>query len=163
MTDEIARLRELLAGATARPWRWSHLLDGIEARAILDGSGYFFASSDDPQNGELIAAAVNALPALLDRLEAAEREIGFYRAMADGAMEPVRRLATEALQAEKEARRAAERRVGELKVALVECAIPLETLVAVEGDERSALAEETRDGILRAVLKIRAALRGEEA
>jgi hypothetical protein len=38
----------------------------------------------------------------------------------------------------------------------------LETLAAVEGDERSALAEETRDGVLRAVLKIRAALRGEE-
>jgi hypothetical protein len=75
MTGEIARLRELLAGATARPWRWSHLLDGIEARAILDGSGYFFASSDDPQNGELIAAAVNALPALLDRLEAAEQRV----------------------------------------------------------------------------------------
>jgi hypothetical protein len=54
----------------------------------LDGSGYFFASSDDPQNGELIAAAVNALPALLDRLEAAERRV----AELEGAARSILRL-----------------------------------------------------------------------
>lgn len=68
-------LRELLAAATPGPWRvhaalgdefW-YLSSGPDTNLIAQGS---FAFAD----AELIAAAVNALPGLLDRAERAEKE-----------------------------------------------------------------------------------------
>jgi len=54
---DVAELRRLLAAATDHP------LAALEDEGILQA-----------QDCDLIVAAVNALPALLDRLEAAERE-----------------------------------------------------------------------------------------
>jgi hypothetical protein len=93
MTDEIARLRELLAKATPGPWRNE---GGGDIGQLTDGGkGYplnYYPDSIDVlelrcdgdcrgcpgwhsgHDVELACEAVNALPALLDRLEAAERE-----------------------------------------------------------------------------------------
>lgn len=79
MIDE-AKLRELTAGATAGPWRKELAVGGCSA-VILDGTGYLFGQIDDHQNAAFIAAAREAVPALLaevDRLRAALR--GLYDA-----------------------------------------------------------------------------------
>jgi hypothetical protein len=74
-----AELRRLLAEAT--PGRWYHLIDdyGVEG---LQGTMFLTHEVNDSQdalagglswpNAALIVAAVNALPALLDELDAAE-------------------------------------------------------------------------------------------
>jgi hypothetical protein len=89
MTDEIARLRELLAKATLEPWGmyngYGPCEDGLTRCASIGRmEGHRETVLVSPHDSadlaakhedfELIAAAVNALPALLDRLEAAERE-----------------------------------------------------------------------------------------
>jgi hypothetical protein len=91
MTDEIARLRELLAKATPGPWGmyngYGPCEDGLTRCASIGRmEGHRetvmvspFDSADlaaKHEDFELIASAVNALPALLDRLEAAERRAG---------------------------------------------------------------------------------------
>jgi hypothetical protein len=94
MTDEIARLRELLAKATPGPWGmyngYGPCKDGLTRCASIGrmeghretvlvsplDSADLAAKHED---FELIASAVNALPALLDRLEAAERERDLLR------------------------------------------------------------------------------------
>lgn len=83
MTD-IAELRRLLGEATPGPWAISEIGSGFE---IESSDGLFVAqafqtkpirSAIDHQerraNAALIVAAVNALPALLERLEAAGRD-----------------------------------------------------------------------------------------
>lgn len=97
---DLAELRRLLAEATPGPWRVAHVPDDRDpaeylAELLSYGSGRCWGLAvpiDDAtdindeakfpsitgngptseQNARLIAAAVNALPALLDRLEAAE-------------------------------------------------------------------------------------------
>jgi len=87
-TLDTAALRELLAQATPGPWT----LDTLQESTVTRGSLYAVTSpgwrelatvygNETPEleeqgaaNGPLIVAAVNALPALLDRLETAERE-----------------------------------------------------------------------------------------
>jgi hypothetical protein len=54
MTD-LRKLYAAIEGRTKGPWRYAQLLDGIEARALLDGGGYHFGQIDDIQNGEFIA------------------------------------------------------------------------------------------------------------
>lgn len=67
----LKKAREVAGARTARGWRYAHLLDGIEARAILDGNGYLFGRVDDLQNGEFIIAAERLFDALLDVASAA--------------------------------------------------------------------------------------------
>jgi hypothetical protein len=103
MTDEIAELRALLEKATPRPWAvrpdvdrigrkrgWLCLWNG--ARPVVypatvethDGeSGEITTWSGvqiSPDDAALIVAAVNALPALLTRVEAAESALAASRA-----------------------------------------------------------------------------------
>lgn len=78
MTDQIdiADLREKLAGATPGPWAALDYLYGgfddygrvriIDAADSLDDN---IAESVLPADAVLVAAAVNALPALLDEIE----------------------------------------------------------------------------------------------
>jgi len=78
MTDEIARLRELLAKATAGQWEWEDYVADGKRSSLLVGKDYSVLRhaahwTMTEADRELITAAVNALPALLDRLEAAER------------------------------------------------------------------------------------------
>lgn len=88
MTDIIQELRSLIAKATPGPWA-----AGVRSnqRAIAGGAGEWvallpnghregFGLTSDAEvlaNAALIVAAINHLPALLDRLEAAERVIDF--------------------------------------------------------------------------------------
>ena len=81
MVSEVERLRALLAEATPGPWRTSVGRRGAAALAaerpglllaeVFTHGDYIFAERH--QNADLIAAAVNALPALLDVAEAARR------------------------------------------------------------------------------------------
>lgn len=68
---KLEELRKICDAATPGPWRFAQLLDGIEARALLDSRGYLFGRSDDLQNGEFIEAARTYMPLLLDLAEAA--------------------------------------------------------------------------------------------
>ena len=72
VSDRLTQLRELLANATPGPWGVER--DGMEPSSWVTPHGAF--SHHDPDN-ELIAAAVNALPALLDIAEAAQRTASF--------------------------------------------------------------------------------------
>ncbi|OAH41290.1 hypothetical protein AX777_11430 [Sphingobium yanoikuyae] len=88
MTDIIQELRGLIAEATPGEWAL-----GVRSnqRAIAGGAGEWLAllpnghregfgltsDSEIRANAALIVAAINHLPALLDRLEAAERVIDF--------------------------------------------------------------------------------------
>lgn len=75
----IAELRALLARATPGPW---HLCDDGETSKCADESGLTTAHTkgchaphrkNAAAHAALIAAAINALPALLDAVEAAQR------------------------------------------------------------------------------------------
>jgi hypothetical protein len=85
MSADIARLRELLAGASAAPWQWldsegdlaegDELQDGggeMVATGFRDDLGDNFAGQGGTAltDGRLCAVARNALPALLDELDA---------------------------------------------------------------------------------------------
>ncbi|MEC3912356.1 DUF551 domain-containing protein [Sphingobium sp. CR2-8] len=74
MTDTIAELRELLALATPRPWEYLNT-SGTIVQKIDRLTTYVIAemqTSNETIDAKLIAAAINALPALLDRVEAGE-------------------------------------------------------------------------------------------
>lgn len=76
MPADLTALRSLLSAATAGEWDTDGKYDvGAGGRHVAsadayDGSGRIYP--DSFANAALIAAAVSALPALLDRLEAAE-------------------------------------------------------------------------------------------
>lgn len=66
--DDIARLRALLAACgTPRPWRAQVRPDGAET-VIADVNGLCVAVGMIAAESDLIVAAVNALPSLLDRI-----------------------------------------------------------------------------------------------
>lgn len=76
MSADAALLRELLAAATPGPWRGSHsdwrparAQTSVEAGESLVASVYAETDSGASANARLIAAAVNALPWLLDELD----------------------------------------------------------------------------------------------
>ncbi|MBK8173211.1 MAG: hypothetical protein IPK60_23155 [Sandaracinaceae bacterium] len=79
MKDTITHLRELLSKGTPGPWRYDvdnknrhairHFPEVYEPVVYCDRDG----GSMKEVNAELIVAAVNGLPALLDRLEKLER------------------------------------------------------------------------------------------
>ena len=71
MTDDIKRLRELCDAATPGPWAEQHW-KGAPDGCVYAGNEWIANASIE--NAALIAAARTALPALLDRLEAVERE-----------------------------------------------------------------------------------------
>jgi len=86
-TNTVERLRELRAKATEGPWetfsnyyqRKHHFTRAGKAEAIMDKTGneiVAWAGFDGQPNGEvnaaLIVEAINALPALLDAVEALE-------------------------------------------------------------------------------------------
>jgi len=86
-TDTVERLREFRAKATEGPWetfsnyyqRKHHFTRAGKAEAIMDKTGneiVAWAGFDGQPNGEvnaaLIVEAINALPALLDAVEALE-------------------------------------------------------------------------------------------
>ena len=95
MDDETTRLRALLKGI-ALPWKAQPTVvdgDEVECLALVlcphgdDGDRDMVAEIDmghgvecDDAHAALIVAAVNALPGLLDRVEAAERERDVLRA-----------------------------------------------------------------------------------
>lgn len=83
---DIPALRALLAEATPLPWSVEEKCIQCFDRDMNPQQGYNVPESSPlgdmecaamtKANAEFIAAAVNALPSLLDRLEAAEREAG---------------------------------------------------------------------------------------
>ena len=82
--SDVEKLRAMLANATPVPWRVREDDDPngpietyITGRTV---SGLRVCSPSEPDDAELIAAAINALPRLLDVVEAAER----LRAANDG-------------------------------------------------------------------------------
>ena len=86
MTDDIKRLRELLAKATSGPWEWwnsgKYGVTAIKEHDPGDEKGNLFACGGDRStDAALIAEMRNALPALLDmaercaRYEAALRQV----------------------------------------------------------------------------------------
>lgn len=79
----IARLRELLAAATPGPW--VRTASGITQAADDGGPDYGEIADPAPDDAVLIVAAVNAIPALLDRLEAAEVVVEAARGCGDRA------------------------------------------------------------------------------
>ena len=81
--ETIAQLNNILPGLTKRPWRYCQIIAGYEARMLVDNDGYQFARVDDLQNGEAIAAAVNALPSLLDDLKELKAENARLRGWED--------------------------------------------------------------------------------
>jgi hypothetical protein len=74
MTFDISELRRLHQAASELPWAWR----AINRRCSI-GNRLDWVVTDlgelDTADAELIVAAVNALPALLDRLEAAEAKV----------------------------------------------------------------------------------------
>ena len=86
MTDEIARLRELIAKATPGPfeYRIGDDLNSMRQVPVVIGEGLIGRSciarhADDPEghaDAELHTMLRNAAPALLDRLEAQAKRIG---------------------------------------------------------------------------------------
>ena len=75
---DIARLRELLAKATPGPWVSESDLGGDylysnETRRVILGEDYSSTCLPSKETYALIVEAVNALPAILDRLEKLER------------------------------------------------------------------------------------------
>ncbi len=71
--QKIAALRDLLAAGTKGPWAVASDIDPSEASyAVVDTSSRpvtICHGRTSDENGRLIAAAITALPALLDRLE----------------------------------------------------------------------------------------------
>lgn len=67
--QELKEIEERALAATSPPWRYAQILDGIEARAITDGRGYFFARCDDIQNAEFIAHARTDMPDLIGEVK----------------------------------------------------------------------------------------------
>lgn len=122
MTD--AELRALVAKATPGPWTcfYKSKYDEWHVGVPMAGSSMKWGIFDDgirtdnPEaDARLIVAAVNALPALLDRLEAAERDAellrgalhtvmdfaGRLRTMSDDELEAWRQVAADAAREEK--------------------------------------------------------------
>jgi len=96
MPVDIAELRELLGKATKRPWEADQ--EALASRRhgdtpfriyAFDGSNWFPITQHwtDKVDARLACAAVNALPELLDELEAARAEVERLQARiaADGA------------------------------------------------------------------------------
>ena len=81
-TINIPELRKLLADATPGPWKaWQSRTNGKKYVSTLTDLGLAQINKlASPDDGALIAAAVNALPALLD---AAEREQRLREALRD--------------------------------------------------------------------------------
>jgi hypothetical protein len=89
MMTEIVSLRELLAQATPGEWKTTKGTSPARdvAWLVYKETRYSLrvvSESDREEDAELIASAVNALPALLDRLEAAERRVGVLKGALDG-------------------------------------------------------------------------------
>ena len=79
MTDIIQELRGLIELATPRPWEYLNT-SGTIVQKIDRLTTYVIAemqTSNETIDAALIVAAINHLPALLDRLEAAERGVDF--------------------------------------------------------------------------------------
>ncbi|WP_367347538.1 hypothetical protein [Sphingobium yanoikuyae] len=76
MTDIIQELRGLIAKATLGNWKVVPNA-GKPIIAMPSGGNLFQGYIATWQEADLIVAAINHLPALLDRLEAAERVIDF--------------------------------------------------------------------------------------
>jgi hypothetical protein len=76
---DIAALRALEAKATPGPWRFLYY-DGHQAIVRRDDDTLFYNPGPDPDtdDAELLCAARNALPELLDRLERYEAALRFY-------------------------------------------------------------------------------------
>ncbi len=76
MIDTTTTLRELLANATPGPWTLDNdpcaacREDGRDAFSIRQVEGHEHAMFSDAPDAALIVAAVNALPALLDEIDA---------------------------------------------------------------------------------------------
>lgn len=80
MTPELAalvgELRGLMAATSPRPWVWDATRHGLVRPITSDLQRIVLTTRSRPESSDaaLIVAAVNALPALLDAVEAGERE-----------------------------------------------------------------------------------------
>ena len=91
MTDR-TELRRMLDGATPRPWEWTTDLDALlggeegEYRVIDTALALrsYYVLRVASEDAALIAAAVNALPGLLDQLDAAEAALARVRELHGG-------------------------------------------------------------------------------
>ena len=66
---------EIIESATPAPWRFVQILDGLEARALLDARGYLFGRVDDLENGAFCEAARTRWPLALDRIAELEARL----------------------------------------------------------------------------------------
>lgn len=84
MSDLVTKLRELDAKATKGPWevRDKEPANQWPFAAVFTSDGWFVAEMDhahkgsDKRNAALIVALRNALPALIEYVEAAEQNVG---------------------------------------------------------------------------------------
>lgn len=79
----IPTLRAMLEAATSTPWAPSETTTAVLGHE--DGFAVVVAHAYTPSRRDLIVSAVNALPALLDRLEAAEAVVEAARNLETGA------------------------------------------------------------------------------
>ena len=72
--NDVDALRDLLARTPPRPWKIDDRV-GHQMKVVIAADGLMVAPIEEfhPVTAELIVTAVNALPALLNRLEFAER------------------------------------------------------------------------------------------
>jgi hypothetical protein len=91
-THSLAHLRALLAKATPGPWRFHAPINGVTAKRgkfdVVYAQPYEGGGLSRHEDGELIAAAVNALPGLLARLELAELVVEAARIVFDTWTDP---------------------------------------------------------------------------
>jgi hypothetical protein len=71
---DTAKLRELLAKASKRPWK-SKVNHAPYKCVFINEREHYSTLELKPEDADLIAAAINALPALLDALEDAEKRL----------------------------------------------------------------------------------------
>ncbi len=87
---DVKRLRELLSGGKDRPWHVYNQADddGVGYRCYIDSpdqTADWVAQEVEKPDADLIVAAVNALPALLDVVEAAKHWKEFWCVPLSGA------------------------------------------------------------------------------
>ena len=89
MTDR-TELRRMLGAASPVPWSTPRPSRSYAPYKVMDGRGYdrsydlaYTVEDTLGDNAEFIVAAVNALPGLLDQLDAVEAALARVRALAD--------------------------------------------------------------------------------
>lgn len=98
------RLDQLEKDATPGPWRFAQMLDGIEARMLISGTGYHFGRIDDLESGAFISAFRNSARALIDVAMAANKFVSYPHTIGIGKAAYFHEMIKEALSRLEEAK-----------------------------------------------------------